>query len=280
KIMRIDSHHHFWNYSAEEYGWIGEGMEVLRRDFGPGDLQQEIEPAGIDAVISVQARQTVEETRWLLEIANENAMIPAVVGWLPLADASVEPEIEKWSQHAKLKSLRHVVQDEPDDAFILGADFNRGVGLLHKYGLVYDILIFGKHLTNTITFVDQHPNQAFVLDHIAKPTIVASEFDESWKSGLQELARRENVTCKFSGVVTEVRDADWSVETIQPYWDVALEAFGSKRLMYGSDWPVCLLKSGYGRWVDAVKELSSTLSSSEQEDFWGNNAAAAYRIEI
>lgn len=278
--MRIDSHHHFWNYSAEEYGWIGEGMEVLRRDFGPGDLLREIEPAGIDAVISVQARQTVEETRWLLEIAKDNAMIPAVVGWLPLADPSVEPEIEKWSQHAKLKSLRHVVQDEPDDAFILGADFNRGVSLLQKYGLVYDILIFGKHLTNTISFVDQHPNQSFVLDHIAKPTILASNFDESWKSDLQELARRENVTCKFSGVVTEVRDAGWSVETIKPYWDVALEAFGSKRLMYGSDWPVCLLKSGYGRWVDAVKELCSTLSSSEQEDFWGNNAAAAYRIEV
>jgi len=164
--MRIDSHHHFWNYSAEEYGWIGEGMEVLRRDFGPGDLQKEIVPAGIDAVISVQARQAVEETRWLLENAEDSAMIPAVVGWLPLADPSVEPEIEKWSQRAKLKSLRHVVQDQPDDAFILGPDFKRALRLLHKYGLVHDILLFGKRLAHQITLTYPTPYKPVAPDRL------------------------------------------------------------------------------------------------------------------
>lgn len=276
--MKIDSHHHFWNYSVEEYGWIGDGMEVLKRDFAASDLYQEISTKGIDGVVSVQARQSVEETRWLCGIAEQEEIVKGVVGWLPLADPDVESEVEKWSANETLKAVRHVVQDEPDDAFILGEEFNRGVALLQKYGLVYDILIFAKHLKNTIQFVDQHPGQSFVLDHIAKPTIARNQFDASWQEGIVELAKRDNVTCKFSGVVTEVRDASWSIETIRPYWDIALEAFGSERLMYGSDWPVCLLKSEYSRWVDTISELSSTLSDTEHEQFWGTNSIRAYGL--
>lgn len=276
--MRIDSHHHFWDYSVEQYGWISDEMSVLKRDFGPKDLAEITEPAGIEKVVSVQARQTLEETRWLLEIAGQNSLVGGVVGWVPLADESVATDLEKWATDKNLKAVRHVVQDEPDDAFILGEAFNRGIAQLKNFGLVYDILIFAKHLPNTIKFVDMHPEQPFVLDHIAKPTIKSAEFDEAWGKNLKELATRENVTCKFSGVVTEVRDPSWSLDTIRPYWDVALEAFGPKRLMYGSDWPVCLLKSEYARWVEAVSELASQLTPEEQSDFWGNNAAKAYSI--
>lgn len=277
--MRIDSHHHFWNFSPSEYAWIGESKSVLRRDFGPKDLRECVEPANIGGVVSVQARQTVFETEWLLELAESHPdLIRGVVGWVPLAAADVQEEIERLSHFPLLKSVRHVVQDEPDDAFILGADFNRGVSLLESYGMVYDILIFAKHLPNTITFVDRHPHQQFVLDHIAKPTIRESEFDHQWAKNLRELAKRENVTCKFSGVATEVRDDSWSVDVIRPYWDVAIEAFGPKRLMYGSDWPVCLLRSKYSEWVAAVTLLSSQLSPAEQAEFWGGTATRAYRL--
>ena len=276
--MRIDSHHHFWDYSVEQYGWISDEMSVLKRDFGPKDLAEIAEPAGIEKVVSVQARQTIEETRWLLEIAGQSPLIGGVVGWVPLAEESIGSDLEKWSSDKNLKAVRHVVQDEPDDAFILGEAFNRGIAQLKDFNLVYDILIFAKHLPNTIKFVDKHPEQPFVLDHIAKPTIKSTEFDEAWKLNLLELATRENVTCKFSGVVTEVRDSSWTLDTIRPYWDVALEAFGPKRLMYGSDWPVCLLKSEYSRWVDAVSELANQLTPDEQDDFWGKNAATAYSI--
>lgn len=276
--MRVDSHHHFWDYSVEQYGWITDQMSVLKRDFGPADLQPLIQAGRIDAVVSVQARQSIVETEWLLALSRDTDFIKGVVGWVPLAEANVESIIEEWSHFDKLKAVRHVVQSEPDDDFILGSDFNRGIRHLKNYGLVYDILIFAKHLPNTIKFVDQHPEQAFVLDHIAKPTIRADQFDAEWKRNLMELAKRPNVDCKFSGVVTEVRDSSWNVDTIRPYWDVAMEAFGSQRLMYGSDWPVCLLKAEYADWISAVNELASQLTDREQEDFWGANAARAYSL--
>lgn len=276
--MKIDSHHHFWNYSPEQYGWISAQMAVLRHDFGPAELRNEIGPAGIDGVVSVQARQSELETEWLLKIADEQDFVRGVVGWVPLASDQAEASIERWSHSRKLKSVRHVVQDEPDDAFILGAEFNRGVALLKKYDLVYDILIFSKHLPNSIRFVDQHPEQPFVLDHIAKPTIQANQFDSEWEKNIRELAKRENVTCKFSGVATEVRDAHWTVDTLRRYWDVAWDAFGAERLMYGSDWPVCKLKTEYSRWIETVQQLSSSLSTTEKENFWGSNAIRAYSL--
>lgn len=277
--MRIDSHHHFWNYTAAEYPWISDSMSVLQRDFGPADLLAEIEAMGIDGVISVQARQSLEETQWLLEIAAQHPYIRGVVGWLPLANSDVRQEMERLSHDPLLKSVRHVVQDEVDDAFILGQDFNRGVALLKDFDLVYDILIFAKQLANTIRFVDQHPAQQFVLDHIAKPTIAAGEFDAHWAIHFRELAKRPNVTCKFSALVTEVRDREWTIAALQPYWDVALEAFSPARLMFGSDWPVCLLRSQYSAWVSAVEQLASQLSTSEQSDFWGGTACRAYDLQ-
>lgn len=276
--MRVDSHHHFWNYSAEQYPWIAPSMQILRQNYGPNELEPEITHSGIDAVISVQARQTTEETEWLLGIAEQNSFVVGVVGWLPLASPDIGEHLSQYSEGSLLKGIRHVVHDEPDDAFILGTDFNRGVGQIKTHGMVYDILIFAKHLENTIKFVDQHPEQPFVLDHIAKPTIQEAEFHDAWKQSISELAKRPNVACKFSGVATEVKDKVWTVEMIKPYWDVVWEAFGSERLMFGSDWPVCLLRTPYVTWVDAVTELAIGLSEAEREAFWGGNAERIYKL--
>lgn len=253
-------------------------MPALRRDFTISDLQREIGANGIDGVVSVQARQSIEETSCLLETAQANPCVRGVVGWLPLAEPGIRGELEKWSQHKLLKGVRHVVQDEPDDAFLLRADFNEGVGLLKEFGLVYDILIYAKHLPYAIEFVDLHPEQPFVLDHIAKPTIRQAHFDQCWAEQIRELAKRAHITCKFSAVVTEVRDPEWSTELLRPYWEVALEAFGPSRLMFGSDWPVCLLRSEYSRWVTTVEELSAPLSQAEKAALWGTTAIAAYRL--
>jgi L-fuconolactonase len=276
--MRLDSHHHFWNYSAEEYSWIDATKLQLKRDFLPSDLEQVMLESKIEQVVSVQARQSLAETQWLLDLADQNDFIAGVVGWVPLATESIRATLEQFASHPKLVAVRHVVQDEPDDAFILGVDFNRGVAMLSEFDRVYDILIYAKHLKPTIEFVDRHPSQRFVLDHIAKPTIEANAFDTSWERDLRELAKRSHVACKFSGVATEIRPNDWGIETIRPYWDVALDAFGPKRLLYGSDWPVCLLKTDYPRWVRICEQLTQELSFEEQSWFWSKSARHWYGL--
>ncbi|MBN1181456.1 MAG: amidohydrolase family protein [Bacteroidales bacterium] len=275
--MIIDTHHHFWHYNTDDFGWINEEMKTIRRDFLPAHLHNEITQAGVDGVISVQARQIEDETRWLLKMARNNEFIKGVVGWLPLVNKNVDHLIAKYAYDKNLKGLRHVVQDEPDDQFILRDDFNKGVSLLKRYNLVYDILIFEKHLPYTIQFVDKHPNQAFVLDHIAKPKIKDNIFSP-WKENIIELAKRENVYCKISGMVTEADFKDWSEDQLKPYVDVVIEAFGSKRLMLGSDWPVCLVATEYNKWIDLVKKFIVKLSSDEQERILGKNAVEVYRL--
>jgi L-fuconolactonase len=276
--MLIDSHHHLWKYSADQYGWISDEMSVLRHDFLAPQLNQVARENGVDGFVSVQARQTVQETADLLAIAAAEPMIRGVVGWVPLADAEVGKILAQFSESEHFKGVRHVVQDEADDRFILGEDFNRGVALLKDHGLVYDILVFARQLAASIEFVDRHPQQPMVLDHIAKPTIRASDFDTAWERDIRELARREQVSCKFSGVVTEVRDSTWSIDTIRPYWDVALEAFTPQRLMFGSDWPVCLLRSQYADWLETVRQLASELTPQEQAGFFSGNAIRSYHL--
>ena len=275
--MIIDSHHHFWQYGPEQYGWISESMGVLRRDFLPDELLREATAAGVEGVVSVQARQTLGETRWLLELASQHDFIRGVVGWAPLADPDVAGQLELLAAAEKLKAIRHVVQDEPDDDFILGEDFNRGVAELRRFGLRYDILIFERHLPQATKFVDRHPNQVFVLDHVAKPRVRDGEMSP-WRENLQELARRENVYCKLSGLVTEADWVRWSPSQLQPYVDVALEAFGPSRLMFGSDWPVCLLAAGYRDWVEIVTQMTSVLSPAEQRRVLGETAIEAYNL--
>ncbi len=275
--MKIDAHHHFWSYSAAEYPWIGDPMAALRRDFLPEHLRAEIAAAGIDGVVSVQARQSVRETEWLLSLADGNDFIKGVVGWVPLAQADVGDTLSKFAANPKLRAVRHVVQDEPDDRFILGADFTRGVAMLREFDLVYDILIFERQLAPSIEFVDRHPEQVFVLDHIAKPRIKDGAL-EPWRENIRELARRENVFCKISGMATEADWKTWNEVQLRPYLDVVLDAFGPKRLMFGTDWPVCLAASSYARWVEVVRNFSAKLSADEQEWLWGKTAVQAYAL--
>lgn len=276
--MLIDSHHHLWKYSPDQYGWISDEMSVLQRDFLAPQLREIASDSGVDGFVSVQARQSIEETNALLKIADDEPLIRGVVGWVPLADPNIANVLDQFSNARLLKGVRHVVQDEPDDRFILGSDFNRGIAALKGRDLVYDVLIFARQLPASIEFVDHHRDLPMVLDHIAKPTIRADEFDRAWERDFREIAKRENLTCKFSGVVTEVRDDEWSIETVRPYWDVALEVFTPKRLMFGSDWPVCLLKSSHRKWVDTVRELAGELSQQEQADFFANTAVRAYDL--
>lgn len=271
--MRIDSHQHFWKYDVKDYPWIDDSMQMLRRDFLPADLKPEIDRVGIDGTIAVQACHTVAETDWLLELAARNAFIRGVVGWAALADAGVGAVLERLADNPKLKSIRHVIQAEPDDDFILGGRFNAGIGLLSQHGLAYDILIYERHLPQTIRFVDLHPNQIFILDHIAKPRIKDHALSP-WRENITELARRENVYCKLSGMATEADHRAWTPQQLEPYIDTVLEVFGPRRMMFGSDWPVCLLATSYAGWFDLVKKLSE----SEQERIMGGTAIQVYRL--
>ena len=275
--MIVDSHHHYWQYNPVEYDWIDDSMKVIRTDFLPEKLEQTIREAGIDGVISVQARQSVEETDLLINMAHQNKFMKGVVGWLPLIQDDIETYLEKYSGEVILKGLRHVVQGEPDPEFILRNDFNRGISLLKKYSLVYDILIVERQLPNTIRFADQHPDQVFVLDHIAKPLIDRNELSP-WKENIRELSKRENVSCKISGMVTEADFTNWTPEQLLPYFDVILNAFGPDRLLFGSDWPVCLVATSYKNWADLVRKNISTFSETEQAKIMGENAVRIYDL--
>lgn len=276
-MYKIDSHHHFWTYDPVQYGWITDEMAIIRRDFGPTDLEREIPAAGISAVISVQAHQSLEETRALLKFADNNDFIRGVVGWTPLIDRKVTETLAQFSSQPKLRAVRHVLQDEPDPDYMLREDFNRGIAALKPFGLIYDILIFERHLPQTIQFVDRHPDQVFVLDHLAKPRVKAGEISP-WAERITELAKRPNVYCKLSGLVTEADYHNWTEEQLQRYFDVVLEAFGPKRLMFGSDWPVCLVAVSYARWVAIVERFTEKLSQNEQERIWSGTAKEAYRL--
>ena len=274
--MKIDAHHHFWKYNAAEYGWIDETMKVIRRDFLPPNLEKEIRTVGIDGVVSVQARQTLEETRWLLSMAAQQKFIKGVVVWVPLTKRSVREELELFGAEPKLRSVRHVVQAEAD-GYMLRDDFNAGVAALHQFGLAYDILIFERQLPEASRFVDRHANQVFVLDHIAKPRIKENLLDP-WRQNITEFARRENVYCKVSGMVTESDFDTWTEVQLQPYFETVLEAFGPRRLMFGTDWPVCLVACSYSRWYEIVRRFAAKLSDDEQASLFGTTACRAYGL--
>jgi L-fuconolactonase len=253
-------------------------MEVLRRDYLPEHLEASLYEAGFDGSVVVQARQTEKETAWLLELAGSHPFIRGVVGWVPLVDPRVEAPLERYASDERLVGVRHLLQDETDDAYMLRDDFNRGVSTLRRFGLVYDVLVHPRHLENVLRFVDRHPDQPFVVDHVAKPIITARAFDEDWARGMRALAERPQVTCKLSGMVTEVRDATWSSALLGPYVDVVLEAFGPRRIMVGTDWPVCLLRCSYVDWVRAAESLLARLSSAEGAAVWGGTARRVYGL--
>ncbi len=276
-MRRIDSHQHFWHYTPSEYGWIDSSMAYLRRDFLPGDLKREIVSCGVDATIAVQARQTLDETRWLLDLARSNPFIAGVVGWLPLIDAGVSDSIGAACGLGPLKGVRHILQGEADDQYMLRDDFNRGVSVLGEFDLVYDIVVFERQLPQTVQLIDRHPNQTFVLDHIAKPRIRDGVISP-WRDYIRALAERPNVFCKLSGMVTEADYGSWTEQQLEPYFDTVLNTFGPGRLMFGSDWPVCLLGASYSRWFDVVSRRIASLTQDERDAILGGTAAGVYRI--
>ena len=275
--LKIDSHHHLWLYNPTEYGWIDEPMRAIRRDFLPAHLETEMCAAGIDGAVTVQARQTLRETEWLLGMAERHARLLAVVGWVPLIDPKLCELLAGLAAHPKLKGVRHILQGEPDPEYMLREDFNAGIRALRQFNLKYDILIFERHLRQTMRFVDRHPEQVFVLDHIAKPRIGAAVVSP-WRENIRDLARRPHVYCKLSGMVTEADFETWQEQQLRPYFDVVIEAFGPRRLMFGSDWPVCTVASSYERWVRVVADWTDRLSEDERDWIWGRTATRAYGI--
>ncbi|MDX1906177.1 MAG: amidohydrolase family protein [Bacteroidia bacterium] len=274
--MKLDAHHHLWTYSAQAYDWIGDDMAVLRRDFGPADLVTCLRENGYDAAIAVQARQTEEETRWLLALAAECPEIAGVVGWLDLCSPELETALARWSADPKLAGLRHVVQAEPDDRFMLRPDFMRGISQLSAYGLVYDLLVFPRQLPAAIELVSAFPEQVFVLDHIAKPPIGTRGF-QPWADLIRDLATAPQVSCKLSGLVTEADWTGWKPDDLYPYLDHVCEVFGPDRLMIGSDWPVCLLAGTYTQVMDTTAHyLQSRFSGPVLDQVLGDNAARIY----
>lgn len=276
--MRLDAHQHFWKYSPEEYEWINEKMAVLQRDFLPEDLRPLLAAEGFDGSIAVQARQSLEETRWLLELAAHNDIVKGVVGWVDLRSHDLSAQLHQFAQNPRLVGVRHVVQDEPDDDFMLRPEFRRGIARLAEYGLAYDILIFPRQLQAALKLVREFPNQRFVVDHIAKPPIAEGR-TTPWDSGMRELATADNVWCKLSGMVTEARWSDWKAGDFQPYLEVVLNAFGAARLMIGSDWPVCTVAATYGETMTLVRDYIGQLTSSEQEAILGGNCARFYGVK-
>jgi L-fuconolactonase len=275
---RVDAHQHFWKYSEAEFGWIDDSMATIRRDFLPDDLKPLLDETGIAATVAVQACQTVAETDWLLQLAESNDWIAGVVGWAPLVSPSVGQTLERLAANPKLKGIRHILQAEPSE-YMLTDDFNRGVAMLRKFNLAYDVLIHQHQLPAAIEFVDRHPYHSMILDHVAKPLIKAGEL-EPWRTHIRELARRPHVVCKLSGMVTEADFSSWTIDGLRPYIETVLEAFGPQRLLFGSDWPVCAVACHYGKWVSVVQQFLALLSSDEQAMILGGNAIKAYRLKF
>jgi L-fuconolactonase len=276
--MHIDAHQHFWRYNAKEYDWIDESMAELRRDFLPKDLKPELERRRFQGSVAVQARQTLEETRWLLELSKENDFIFGVVGWVDLRSPSLRSQLDEFAGNPKLVGVRHVVQSEPDDRFLLQPDFLRGIGVLEEFNLAYDILIYPKHLPVAAQFVEKFPRQRFVLDHLAKPPIKSGAL-EPWARGIRNLAAFPNVFCKASGMVTEADWEHWRPADMKAYLDVVFECFGPQRVMIGSDWPVCEAASPYSRVMDIVEDYIHSFSAEEKNAVLGGNAAKFWRLK-
>jgi len=275
--VKIDTHQHFWKYDPTEYAWMREGMESLKRDYLPAELAPLLAAEGIEGTVAVQARQTIEESRWLLELADRNPFIKGVVGWVDLCDPKVELQLEPLSRHPKFRGVRHIVHDEPDDRFLMRKAFVDGIARLAEFGLTYDLLLFPRHLPVACELVRLFPEQPFVLDHISKPLIKDHRL-EPWAAEIRRLARFPNVFCKISGMVTEADWKGWKPADFRPYLDVVFECFGTKRLMVGSDWPVCTLAASYSEVMRIAGGYIARLSPAEQAAIWGGNAKSFYRL--
>jgi L-fuconolactonase len=277
--MKIDSHQHFWIYKSDEYGWISSDMEILRKDYLPDQLKTELSSKGFDGSVAVQARQSLAETQWLLNLADQNSFIKGVIGWVDLCSPDVEEQLTQVSGNPKLVGIRHVLHDEQDENFMLRKSFLGGIAYLKKFGLTYDILVFPQHLPNTIQLVSQFPEQVFILDHIAKPPIKDQKISP-WKEHIEELARFRNVYCKLSGMVSEANVKNWKQEEFNPYLSVVFDAFGTDRLLIGSDWPVCTLAGPYKQIMQVVIDYIRTFPDQDKKKILGKNAIEVYDLKL
>lgn len=278
--MRIDAHQHFWSYSrdAADYGWMGADMSVLHNDFGPSDLAPLLAEVGFSGSVAIQARENEAENDALLELAQDHDIVKGVVGWLDLCDPAIDARIAHYADHRAFKGVRMLIHDHPDPDFASSEPHRRGVALLDKYGLSYDLLLKPQHLRAATALVDTLPGTRFVIDHIAKPRL-SRGWDEEWATGMSEIARRENVWCKLSGMVTEAKWERWQDAPYTRYLDFVLEHFGAGRLMIGSDWPVALCATDYATAINVVIDWAEKLSATERDAILGRTCQAFYRID-
>ena len=276
--MRIDSHQHFWEYDPIDYDWINDEMAVIRKDFFPGDLEPLLKQNGFDGCVAVQAHQSEQETEQLLNYANQYKFVKGVVGWVDLQADNIEARLAHYQQFEKLKGLRHVLQGEPQRDLMLQPRFKKGISLLSKFGFTYDILIFPDQLRFAKELVKEFSQQAFVIDHIAKPYIKDKKTEE-WEADMQAIAQHDNVYCKISGMVTEADWQTWKIDDFKPYLDIVVNSFGTSRVLFGSDWPVCLVAGSYEKVLEIVKNYFSSFSAQEQDLVFGENAVKFYNLK-
>jgi L-fuconolactonase len=276
-MQKIDAHQHFWKYNPVRDSWITDDMAILRKDFLPADIKPLFAENNIDGCIAIQADQSEEENYFLLQQAKENDFIKGVVGWIDLRSPAIEERLKYFKPFKKLKGFRHILQGEPDRDMMLHKNFKRGIGLLRKYGFTYDLLIYPDQLLFAKELVEQFPDQKFVIDHIAKPCIKFKKL-KGWEGPIKMIGGYENVYCKMSGLVTEAEWQHWDKETLKPYMDVVVESFGTGRIMFGSDWPVCLVAARYGEVLNLMQDYFSSFSKTEQENIFGGNAIEFYNL--
>ncbi len=274
--MKIDAHQHFWQYNAVKHAWMDDSMRVIKKDFLPTQLAPILLANQIDGCVAVQADQTEQETDFLIELASNNPFIKAVVGWVDLKAPNLVERLAYYQQYSIVKGFRHILQGE-DPSFMLSPEFINGIGQLANYGFTYDILIYPKHLSAALELVKQFPNQHFVIDHLAKPFIKDGNIAD-WKTGMHALAQYSNVFCKISGMVTEADWLHWKEADFTPYLDAVVASFGIERIMFGSDWPVCLVAASYEKMAAVVTNYFSQFSAAEQDLVFGKNAINFYHL--
>jgi L-fuconolactonase len=275
---RIDSHHHLWQLGQFDYSWLdAPALSPIRRDFLPADLKPCLDEVHIDRTIVVQTQHDERENLWACELAERHAWIAGVVGWVDLASTDCRRQVEQCRTLGKFVGVRHVTQDEPDDNFIVRDDVVRGLRVLEQQRLPFDLLFYARHLRHAVTLARALPNLPLVIDHLAKPSIRSAQWDD-WAEAFRAASRFPQVHCKLSGMITEADWNHWTVDNLRPYVDLALECFGPRRCMFGSDWPVCLLAGSYRQVYDALAACISELSADEQSQIWGQTAARFYRI--